>query len=104
MFSRACLSGLCGFIFLTMTPAPDTLVLVTSQDALGANDSAGWMQLGPDGTVLADTFTAASVGGATVTGRLDGRDRLVSSVCAACPRWPSEGASPPTFQPLRCPY
>src|SRR5229473_5871355 len=99
MFSRACLSGLCGFIFLTTTPAPDTLVLVTSQDALGANDSAGWMQLGPDGTVLADTFTAASVGGATVTGGLVGRDSLVSAVCPADPSCSWSGASAPNFNP-----
>jgi len=87
---------LCGLIvlavFSTTVAWADSLVLVTSQTAQGANDSVHWLQLGADGTKLGSTATASSGAGTTVTFTLGGSDSLVSVACTASPcSWTGAG-------------
>jgi len=67
----------------------DTTTLVTSQSALGANDSTDWAQLGADGTVVPQGATATSAAGNTVTVFFDeyggGVSGLTSVECPAAP-------------------
>lgn len=65
------------------TPGADSLVLVTSQAAQGANDSVRWNQLGADGTLLTASLRATSANGLAVTGSLAGPNSVPSVVCAA---------------------
>jgi trimeric autotransporter adhesin len=81
------------FLVLFTTAAwSDSLVLVNSQAAQGANDSLHWSQLGPDGTILAASFTAKSASGLTVTANLAAPNAVASVVCAATPcSWTGTG-------------
>src|ERR1700683_1328699 len=63
--------------------AANDLTLVTSQDTQNANDSISWSQLGLDGTLIASSFNANSVGGLGVTGTLAASGSLVAMVCPA---------------------
>ncbi|HUE56184.1 MAG TPA: Ig-like domain-containing protein [Candidatus Udaeobacter sp.] len=96
MFSRSGMSTLCGLIvlalFSTTAAWADSLVLVTSQAAQGANDSVHWSQLGADGTTLGSSAAAASGAGSGVTLTLAGPNSLVSVVCSASPcSWAGAG-------------
>lgn len=96
MFSRASIPRLCGLILLaalsTARARADSLVLVTSQVAQGANDSVQWSQLGSDGSVLGLSSAAKSQGGSAVTLTLAGGSSLVSVACSASPcSWSGTG-------------
>src|ERR1700674_4703086 len=81
-------------MFSTTTAWADSLTLVTSQAAQGANDSLQWSQLGADGTTLGTTSSATSVRGTTVTVSLTGSSSLVSVVCPASPcSWSGTGVA-----------
>lgn len=54
----------------------DTLVVVTSAAAQGANDSVVWSQLGADATTLSSAFVATSTQGIGVTVDLTGANSL----------------------------
>jgi len=89
------LSWLWNLVFLvlfTTAAWSDSLVLVNSQAAQGANDSLHWSQLGPDGTILTASFTAKSASGLTVTANLAAPNAVASVVCAATPcSWTGTG-------------
>ncbi len=72
-------------LLATSSAWADTMALVTSVAAQGANDSAVWSQLGVDATVLIATFHATSSRGLSVAGTLAGPGSLVSVVCPASP-------------------
>jgi hypothetical protein len=65
--------------------AADSLVEITSEGALNANDSATWAQLGANATALSTSFNANSTGSVGITGALVGSGSLVSVVCPASP-------------------
>ena len=70
---------------LAGTAWADTLTLVTSPSAQGANDSLNWSQHGTDGKVLAASFSGKTALGSTVTIGLAGANSVISVVCAATP-------------------
>jgi hypothetical protein len=79
-------------VLFTTAAWSDSLVLVSSQAAQGANDALHWSQLGPDGTILAASFTAKSASGLTVTANLAAPNAVASVVCAATPcSWTGTG-------------
>ncbi len=70
-------------------------VLVVSQVAMNANDIALWSQIGPDQTVLNDTFPATSRNGLGLEGTFqNGAGSILSVVCPAAPScsWIPSGA------------
>src|SRR5690348_15979360 len=70
----------------------DSLVLVTSAAAQGANDSVAWSQLGADATTLSSSFVATSAQGMGITVGLTGANSLTSVVCRATPcSWTGTG-------------
>lgn len=72
----------------------DSLVVVTSPAAQGANDSLSWSQLGGDATTVSSAFVAASSLGLGVTVNLAGANSFISVVCAATPcSWTGAGFS-----------
>lgn len=72
----------------------DSLVVVTSSAAQGANDSVAWSQLGADATPLSSAFVATSAQGLGVTVDLTGANSLTSVVCPATPcSWTGTGFS-----------
>jgi hypothetical protein len=86
MLRRACLVVFCCLVLLTASAAwADGVVLVTSQAALGANDSTNWAQLGADGTVVPGGAVATSAGGNTVTLEFGGSGGLTAVECPAAP-------------------
>ena len=89
MSNRAGICALCALVgmvlFATTSAQADTVVLVSSQGAQGANDTVLWSQLGADSTLLGATFNATSVRGVTVAGTLGGANSLISVVCPASP-------------------
>src|SRR5580692_735997 len=96
MCSRDCIPRLCGLVVLaalsTIAARADSLVLVTSQTAQGANDSAQWSQLGSDGTILGSSAVATSTRGSAVTVTLAGLNSVVSVACTASPcSWTGAG-------------
>lgn len=98
MLIRPCLCRLGGLVvlilFVTAAAFADTLILVTSRTAQGANDFVSWSQLGADATLLGSSFKATSVGGVAVTGTLAGPNSVISVVCAASPcSWTGSGFS-----------
>jgi len=70
---------------LAGTAWADTLTLVTSPSAQGANDSLNWSQQGADGKVLAASFSGKTALGSAVTIGLAGANSVISVVCAATP-------------------
>ncbi len=71
-------------VLLATTPGwADSMTLVTSQTAQGANDSVNWSQLGSNGKVLGANFNAVSAAGTNVAVSLGGANSLVSVVCPA---------------------
>ncbi|HEV2118394.1 MAG TPA: choice-of-anchor D domain-containing protein [Terriglobales bacterium] len=73
----------------------DTLAVVTSPAAQGANDSVAWSQLGADATVLSSGFVATSGLGMGVTAGLTAANSLTAVVCPATPcSWTGTGSSP----------
>src|SRR5262249_37262835 len=60
--------------------------VVSLWDGTGANDSTSWSQLGADGTVIPQSFTATSTDGVLISGSLVGNSGLVLTQCgpAAC--------------------
>jgi len=81
-YLKVCLHALAGLVLLAASACwADTLVLVTSQGALGANDSINWSQLGPSGTTLGSSFSGIhSANGALVSGSFTGSGSCVLSV------------------------
>jgi hypothetical protein len=73
-------------VFVAAACYGDTINLVTSPGALGANDSVLWSQLGADGITIAHSFSTTSVGGKTVTGSYAGTTGLVSVACPSGPQ------------------
>ncbi len=72
----------------------DTLVVVTSAAAQGANDSVAWSQLGADATALSSGFVATSSLGMGVTVALTAANSLTAVVCPATPcSWTGTGFS-----------
>ena len=72
----------------------DSVAVVTSLGALGANDTIVWSQLGADATLLTATPSFTSTGGVTGSVSLAGPNSLVAVVCpsAAC-SWNLAGLS-----------
>ena len=88
MFNRSRVNRLCGLVVLLCLATAawsDTMTGVSSQASQGSNDSVQWSQLGLDGTVLASSASATSVGGVAVNVGLTGPNSLASAVCAASP-------------------
>jgi len=85
--------AIAGLLFSTRA-ITDSLVPVTSLAGLtGANDSVQWSQLGADGTSLASTFKATSMGSIQVVGTLSAAGSLTSVVCPASQcSWGSPGS------------
>ena len=75
------------FLFAVSATAAwsDTVVGVTSQSGLSANDSVNWSQLGGNGTLLGATVPASSGKGLAVTGSLSGANSITAKVCTASP-------------------
>jgi hypothetical protein len=72
----------------------DTLAVVTSAAAQGANDSVAWSQLGADATALSSGFVATSSLGMGVTVGLTAANSLTAVVCTATPcSWTGTGFS-----------
>lgn len=72
----------------------DTVVVVTSAAAQGANDSLAWSQLGSDATPLASAFVATSSSGLGTSVGLAAANSLTSVVCPATPcSWTGAGFS-----------
>ena len=70
----------------------DSLLVVTSSAAQGANDSVAWSQLGADATTLSSAFVATSAQGMGVTVGLTEANSLTSVVCPATPcSWTGTG-------------
>src|SRR5690348_2195145 len=62
----------------------DSLTLVTSQSAQAANDTISWSQLGPDGTLLASSFTVHTATKNVAAGVvLSGAGSIPSVMCPA---------------------
>ena len=74
--------GLVLFLSLVVCAASyaDTITFAGTPGALGANDSATWGQLGSDGTVIPNTFSATSGGGDAITGSFATTTGLVATV------------------------
>ena len=88
MFDRSQVSRLCGLMVLLSLATvawSDTTTGVTSKASQGPNDSVPWSQLGADGTILASSASATSVGGVAVNVGLAGPNSTASAVCAASP-------------------
>ena len=88
MRNRAAFFVVCGLMVLTAFAATaagaDSVVVVTTQAAQGANDFVRWAQLGGDSTPLGATFNATSAqGGVSVAGTLAGANSLAAAVCPA---------------------
>ena len=73
----------------------DSLSNITTQGSQGANDSAGWSQLGSDATTLGTTFDADSALGNPIAGSFAGSTAtsIIAVVCAAAPCSWSGGTS-----------
>ena len=93
MSKQACLSRLCGLVVMILFATAgwaDSVSLVTSQAALGSNDSTNWAQLGADGSSIANGATATSAAGNTVTIEFDGFGGGTSGLTSVqCPANPS---------------
>src|ERR1700722_14044380 len=61
----------------------DSLSLVTSASAQGANDSVRWSQLGGNTQSLGATINATSNNGVGVTLNLSGPNSILAAVCPA---------------------
>ena len=88
MFCPSQVSRLCGLVILLSLATvawSDTTTGVTSKASQGSNDSVQWSQLGADGTILASSVGATSVGGVAVNVGLAGPNSIASAVCAASP-------------------
>lgn len=90
MSTDAFLSRLCSLmLLLLLSPAAsraDTLTLVSSQAALGANDSTTWSQLGPDGGIVQNGAAAMSGAGNPITVNFStGASGLIAVECPALP-------------------
>jgi hypothetical protein len=79
------LIGLAAIVLSATIARADSLTVVTSQAAQGANDSIAWSVLGVDAAPVPATFSHPSAGGLGVTGTLVGVGSLVSVVCPAVP-------------------
>src|SRR5579863_6053288 len=93
---RSGLVALFGWILPSLFAAAicqaDSLSLVTSLNALNANDSVHWSQLGADATQLGSSFSLTSGGGVVVNASLAGSGSLLSVVCPASPcSWNGQG-------------
>ncbi|MGE5204510.1 MAG: choice-of-anchor D domain-containing protein [Chlamydiota bacterium] len=88
--------GVCVLLVL-LGAAPllgDSLVVVTSAAAQGANDSVAWAQLGTDATTLSSAFVATSSLGMGISVGLTAANSLTSVVCPATPcSWTGTGFS-----------
>lgn len=95
MLRPTSISRVCTLLALLLATAGlwgDTLVLVTSPAAQGANDSLAWAQLGGDATILSSSFVATSSLGLGTTVALAAANSLTSVVCAAAPcSWTGAG-------------
>ncbi|HVN63294.1 MAG TPA: hypothetical protein VMT58_01560, partial [Candidatus Binataceae bacterium] len=83
---RALLTGaIIGSLFIAPAARADSLAMVTSVGAQGANDTVNWSQVGPDAMSVATSFGAASAGGISITISLAGSSptSLISVVCPA---------------------
>jgi hypothetical protein len=69
--------------FPAVAYAADKVVLVTSQSAMGANDSMSWSGAGKDGTVLGTSVMLSSANKAMITANLAGPNSITSVVCPA---------------------
>jgi hypothetical protein len=54
-------------------------------DGTGANDSTSWSALGPDGTVIPQSFAATSTDGVAISGSFAGNSGLVAIQCPTAP-------------------
>lgn len=89
-FIRVC--ALLGFLLAASSVWCDTVVVVTSAAAQGANDSLAWSQLGGDATTLSSAFVATSSLGLGTSIGLAAANSLTSVVCAATPcSWTGAG-------------
>jgi hypothetical protein len=79
------LRGLCAAIVLilatTAAAHADSVTVVTSLGALGANDTIKWSQLGADATTLTASSAFTSTNGLTGSVVLNGPNSLVAVVC-----------------------
>jgi len=75
-----------GCAFLAAACYGDTINLVTSSAALGANDSILWSQFGGDGVTIAHSFSGTTVGAKSFTGSYAGTTGLVSVACPSAPQ------------------
>src|SRR5271156_6079887 len=79
------LRGLCAAIvlilFMTTAAHADSVAVVTSLGALGANDTIKWSQLGADATTLTASPAFTSNNGLTGSVVLNGPNSLVAVVC-----------------------
>jgi hypothetical protein len=64
-------------------------ILVTSPGALGPNDSVNWSQLGPDATIIPQSFSATSANSLAITGSLAGANGCLGTVGGGACFWPS---------------
>jgi hypothetical protein len=70
--------------------ATGVISLANSPAAMGANDSVAWGQLGGDGAMVANTFSATSSNLESITGAFSTTTGMV--VTAGGPSWPASGA------------
>ncbi len=86
---------LCTLLALLLATAAlwgDSLVVVTSPAAQGANDSLAWAQLGGDATTLSSAFVATSSLGLGTSVGLAAANSLTAVVCTATPcSWTGAG-------------
>ncbi|MFZ0677474.1 MAG: hypothetical protein WA447_16090 [Candidatus Binatus sp.] len=91
---RSAVAAILMILIATAAARADSVAVVTSLGALGANDTIVWSQLGADATVLSAAPPFTSTNGVTGSVSLMGPNSLVAEVCpsAAC-SWNLAGLS-----------
>jgi len=72
-------------VFVLLTTGTAGAGVLSLWDGTGANDSTSWSALGPDGTVIPQSFAATSTDGVAISGSFAGNSGLVAIQCLAVP-------------------